>query len=192
MKNKVCIICKIEKPETDFYKNSTYTDGRENKCKKCRKAYQTAWRADNRTKHRKYSRKYYKEHKEQRAEYYAGWRSENAEKKAEYDRQWRIANPDRMKERRRIENARRRARLENADGDFTVEEWEELKEGYGNTCLKCGKREPEVKITPDHVVPLALGGSNNIDNIQPLCWGCNAQKQARIADYRHDGNYQLS
>ena len=81
--------------------------------------------------------------------------------------------------------------LENADGDYTVDEWLDLKEHYDNTCLACGESEPDVKITPDHVIPLAMGGSNSIDNIQPLCWGCNARKQARIKDYRAKNGHQL-
>ena len=73
-----------------------------------------------------------------------------------------------------------------ADGKYTANEWLEIKHKYDNKCLSCGRAEPEVKITPDHVIPLSKGGNNTIDNIQPLCWGCNAAKQDRIKDYRND------
>jgi 5-methylcytosine-specific restriction endonuclease McrA len=33
-------------------------------------------------------------------------------------------------------------------------------------------------------VPVALGGSSFIANIQPLCRSCNSSKQDRIIDYR--------
>lgn len=191
MQNKQCKICKTIKPETMFYKNPSYSDGREHRCKECRKAYQRKWREDNRQHHREYSRQYYKDNQEERSAYYKQWCIDNAEHKAEYDRQWKKDNPEKTKDNRRVANARRRALLANAEGDYTPQEWRNLKRKYKNTCLKCGKKPPEVKITPDHVVPLASGGKNSIDNIQPLCWGCNAQKQNTYADYRQRHN-QLS
>jgi 5-methylcytosine-specific restriction endonuclease McrA len=188
---KRCKKCKTEKAITEFYKNHTYLDGRDSTCKSCNRAYQKKWREQNRIKHRTYSKAYYAEHKEERSAYYADWRVRNLESINKYNKQWRIDNPERMRARRKLDNARRRALLENAKGDFTVDEWLELKESYGNTCLACGRSEPEVKITPDHVIPLSKGGSNSIENIQPLCWGCNAGKQARIKDYRAEDGYQL-
>ena len=182
--NKKCKDCGSELSIDNYYKNNSYTCGYDSKCKDCCKQYQKVWRINNKEKHREYSKQYQSEHKQERADYYKDWSIANADKKAEYDRAWKINHPERMKDRRRIENARRRARLQSAGGSFTVDEWLDVKEYYDCTCLICGNKEPDVKITPDHVVPLALGGSNEISNIQPLCWGCNAGKQARYADYR--------
>lgn len=181
---KKCNVCGQSKPLDEFYKNATYADGHEGRCKECRKKYQVEWREENRDEHRQYSREYGREHRGERAAYYKDWRSENVERKAEYDAEWKRNHPERMKDRRRVENAKRRARTVNAGGSYTADEWEALKHKYGCKCLLCGRAEPEVKITPDHVIPLASGGSNTIDNIQPLCWSCNARKQNRIADYR--------
>ena len=55
-----------------------------------------------------------------------------------------------------------------------------LKIIYNFTCLKCFKSEPEIKLTRDHKIPLTLGGTNNLDNIQPLCHSCNAKKSNTI------------
>jgi 5-methylcytosine-specific restriction endonuclease McrA len=97
-----------------------------------------------------------------------------------YERQWRKANPDKV----RAAWHRRRARHRSAGKSFTSYEWSALKEYYNFTCLACGKREPEIKLTPDHVIPLGPPGTGEISNIQPLCLSCNSSKGARAIDYR--------
>lgn len=64
-------------------------------------------------------------------------------------------------------------------GNHTYYDWLALKWAYGNKCIYCGKMEPEVKITEDHVIPLIKGGTNNIENIQPLCFVCNSRKGSK-------------
>ena len=59
-----------------------------------------------------------------------------------------------------------------------------MKRAYEYTCLACRLQEPEIKLVPDHVVPIARGGANDIDNIQPLCESCNKRKGAKTVDYR--------
>lgn len=75
-----------------------------------------------------------------------------------------------------------RAKALGISGDITFGQWYALKAIYGDICLACGAAED---LEPDHVVPLARGGSNLIENIQPLCRRCNLSKHARSsADYR--------
>jgi hypothetical protein len=38
-----------------------------------------------------------------------------------------------------------------SDGSVTFEFWENLKKAYNYTCPVCGKREPEIKLTIDHI-----------------------------------------
>jgi 5-methylcytosine-specific restriction endonuclease McrA len=73
-------------------------------------------------------------------------------------------------------------------GYIKIEEWLRLKAKYGHSCLCCGKEEPTVKVTMDHIVPVSLGGASTIDNIQPLCETCNTLKDNKIIDYRD--NYE--
>jgi 5-methylcytosine-specific restriction endonuclease McrA len=80
----------------------------------------------------------------------------------------------------------RRARKRQAPGKHTMKEWRDLCAKYGNRCLACGA-VPD-KLSPDHVIPLSRGGSDDIKNIQPLCLPCNHRKHARTIDYR--GNHE--
>ena len=86
-------------------------------------------------------------------------------------------------ERKRFLNARRRALKKGAEGSHTQGEWELLKIQYGFTCPCCGKKEPEIKLTEDHIIPLAKGGSDYIENIQPLCGSCNYKKYTKIIKF---------
>lgn len=43
----------------------------------------------------------------------------------------------------------------------------------GCACGNCGKDNTETPIEYHHIVPLALGGTNNIGNIVPLCRKCH-------------------
>jgi len=91
-----------------------------------------------------------------------------------------------MREYHQIQTEKRRARKKGAVGEHTLQEWKELKIKYNYTCLWCKKSEPEIKLTEDHVIPLVMGGTNNIDNIQPLCSSCNSRKNVFIKDFRVD------
>lgn len=66
-------------------------------------------------------------------------------------------------------------------GTFTFQEWQSLCDKYSWKCLACGENR---KLTIDHVIPLSRGGSNLIDNIQPLCQSCNSKKNTNTIDYR--------
>lgn len=83
---------------------------------------------------------------------------------------------------RRTRQARRRRLLE-AGGLHSRGEWETLKAQYNFTCPSCKKSEPEIRLTRDHIIPVFRGGSDNIENIQPLCKLCNSRKHLRTIKY---------
>lgn len=61
-----------------------------------------------------------------------------------------------------------------------------LKTIYGSECMQCGSRR---RICVEHIVSRAIGGSNDLTNLQLLCWPCNSAKGLKIVDYRPD-NWQ--
>ena len=46
----------------------------------------------------------------------------------------------------------------------------------GYRCRECGASKDETSLEIDHIVPVARGGTNNIDNLQTLCRECNRMK----------------
>lgn len=54
-----------------------------------------------------------------------------------------------------------------------------------HTCRYCGQFAPAVPLTVDHVVPVALGGSDQADNLVAACIGCNAGKSSASPDAAH-------
>lgn len=86
-------------------------------------------------------------------------------------------------ERRRWNSNQYYVRKKATYGSHTQEEWEALKLKYGYMCLCCKKEEPEIKLTEDHIIPLSKGGSNFINNIQPLCKSCNSIKMQKTINY---------
>lgn len=78
----------------------------------------------------------------------------------------------------------RRALKLGARGSHTSQDWEILKNRFNYMCLCCKQHEPQIILTEDHIVPLSLGGSHDISNIQPLCQSCNSRKALKTVDFR--------
>lgn len=204
---KVCSRCGQWKPLTAFNKKVRFVHSR---CKLClRELYAAAPKKDKREQYKAYNaanrekRKAYREANRERMRahvknYIARYPEKKREAQRRYDARyperkreaylrWRRNNPDKAL----LNDHRRRARLRNAKGKFTLDEWLALKRAYEYTCLACRRQEPEIKLVPDHVVPIARGGANDIDNIQPLCEICNKRKNAKTIDYRDGRDWRV-
>ena len=110
------------------------------------------------------------------------WQREHPELHAVKQARWNARHIKQVRQgKRRRENVRR-TRQTQAGGSFTQAEWERLCAAHDNRCARCGERKP---LTVDHIVPIILGGTSDITNLQPLCQSCNSRKASRIRDYRH-------
>lgn len=153
--------------------------------------------------------KYYQEHKQQSAEKSKRWRAENIERANEmarismakrrvespeeakaYADSYRAANQEHLNEIHRAWHAanpeasraiyaRKRAKREGVDGRFTKDDIRRIAKLQRNRCAYC-----RIKITArtwhiDHIMPLALGGTNWPTNLQLTCAPCNTRKQAQ-------------
>jgi len=137
--------------------------------------YASNWRRKNRDKTREYSRRYRERDREKYRKLLKKWDDENREKRRQISAAWRKAHP----EKHAHLSARYRARSLGASGSHTFQQWLDLVARWFGKCAYCGRAGP---LTRDHVVPLALGGTNDIDNILPACRRCNGRKRAMTAD----------
>lgn len=80
-------------------------------------------------------------------------------------------------------NKRNRTKRSNG-GQHTYKEWLDLKKEYNYRCACCYKHDDESPLTEDHIIPISLGGTDDIINIQPLCRSCNVKKMTKIIKFR--------
>lgn len=156
-----CSKCGLEKEDSCFNKELLNINKLSSWCKDCKNKQSKVWRSANKEKDTKRKEVWYNENRDEQIRKSLLWSKEHPEKKLEYTHV-------------------RRARLKSS-GRVTGKEWEGVLEKYGRKCLCCGSKE---SITLDHVIPLSLGGSNTVDNIQPLCKTCNSRKKNKHIDYR--------
>lgn len=182
-----CCTCRLGAPEVAFSKGSR-------KCKGCQAAYMKIWYAKPANRDRMIARvvAWIKENpeaaKKHRAASHArrdlqacrlrgkAWRDQNKERMAELKRRWHEHNPQKATQY----NHQRRAR---GAEPLPPEVIRSVFDRDGH-CLRCLTTE---KLTLDHIVPLSRGGTNDQDNLQTLCRGCNGSKGVHIRDYRPVG-----
>ena len=98
------------------------------------------------------------------------WRAKNADRVAEYNKQYSKDNPEYY-----AMAAEKRRQLElQTENSFSLQEWENAKAHFNNSCAYCGKHLS--RLTQDHFIPLSKGGAYARDNIVPACRSCNSSK----------------
>lgn len=153
---------------------------------KYKETRRTKWETDPEYRERELQRgrEYYDQNKEKVYEKNRRYAKENREYLNDKQRAWRLAHPEQSKEYDLKHTANRREQLENARklGTHTDREWITLCVRNNFKCLCCGR--DDVNLTKDHIIPMSDGGSDSIDNIQPLCASCNTKKGRDWTDYR--------
>ena len=148
-----------------------------------RQIYHRAYYLKNRKRLIANSRKWQIEHAEHRASYLKGYYSEHLEEITGYKAAWFKKANKGDRSRLNFNLKRYRARKRTSGGRHKLQDWLDLKRAYGNTCPACGRKEPEIKLTEDHVVAIVNGGTDDITNMQPLCHSCNCRKSRKTIKY---------
>lgn len=160
---KQCSKCKEYKNYTQFSKCKSSTDGYFYYCKPCYKIYKAAWNRNGGNAK------------------VSIW-LHNTEKGLLHLAKTRKSKQQKYRESGKRRDYNRARKLKTALlGTFTKEQFNAVKETYSNMCACCGASN---NLCADHIVSLANGGSNTINNIQPLCNMCNSIKNASNIDFR--------
>lgn len=202
---KACSKCKEIKHATDFAPDKRSPTGLQSQCRSCKKPQDAAYRAANKEKVATLKAEWEKSNRAHVNEMHRAWKASHPEivkhSKAKYyaknkdkvrasNDKWRSANPEKVKsiiarwaaanqEAIRTHKQNRRSRVRGASGKISKNVADRLMVLQKGKCA-CGCKQPlGENFHRDHIMPLALGGSNTDDNIQLLRPICNMQKYAK-------------
>ena len=197
MDTKTCTKCQVEKSTDNFYLNRGKYMVR---CKECvaivgreyylknkpeiatkRAVYQAAhrkeqyahtkaWRKRNTEKMKEAGRRQYAQNAEHRRKVKSAWAMANVEKIKAYQEKYRLNHLPQVAEKAHRYRAKKRL-----NGVYKVSD-KELIRLYSSPCIACGTTE---RVTIDHIIPIARGGTHSIGNLQSLCLKCNSSKNDR-------------
>ena len=183
--------------KTHYHFKETYCDA----CKQANAAYMREKRISN-PEFRKLQNEINKRWQEENPDWAKKYRKANAQRASEYAKanaerfaalrkKREAANPEKYQESNRRKNARQRAKRFGVQPElYTLSQ---VLEVHGTDCHIC--QEPidlkaprtarrkgwELGLHLDHVIPLALGGADNIENEKPAHAKCNLLKAQKAA-----------
>lgn len=180
----MCHMCRLEKqrerrnadPDKSLKWKESYPKYRETILANKRTAYQENIEAE-----RQKDREWYRENRDKVYTKGRRYAEANRDKVNAAQREWHKKHPKAYYSRTSVTKATLKARECGLTEHFTLREWVELMEKYDFRCLRCNR---QIHLSPDHVQPFSMGGTNTIDNIQPLCHKCNVAKNSMHMDYR--------
>lgn len=169
---KTCSRCGETKPAMMFSKRTASQDGLQHQCKSCKNIENSEYRASNPEKEKARNANYHAANKDKVRAKDAKWYAANAEKKRADVAAWAAEN----REAKLIQNHNYRARANATGGKLSSGLAGKLFKLQRGKCA-CGCKQPlGADYHRDHIMPLALGGTNTDDNMQLLRSTCNQQK----------------
>lgn len=171
---KKCTKCNKIKSESLFSRDKRSPDGLCVHCKECSKLRVLEWR--NRNPHKQ--AEWYRENSEKARRTSVKWKGANPVLHRRKVDEWQKANKEKVREIGRRAYHARRARKLATEGKLSVGLKDRLFGLQRGKCACCGLPLGN-DYHLDHIMPLALGGTNTDDNIQLLRAACNMQKRAK-------------
>ena len=199
---KKCSTCKTEKSFDAFRKSERGLHGLHSVCRICANVKAKEYQAKNRQSVLEKKKEYRGNNQEQIKNYMTSYRDKNKEKLKLQTQEYRQKNVELLREKaslyaksnplkRRASESHRRAKMSGSNGKHTASDIRKIHAQQGYKCACCGV-DTKSKYHVDHIMPLALGGSNDPLNLQILCHLCNHQKSWRHpVDFMQDKGFLL-
>jgi len=143
-------------------------------CVGCINDFHARWYVANRDKKLKKNKQYLKDNPDKNRRAALKWRNQNLERARQYASKWYSDS-----ENNRAHGNKRRARKLGAGGTHTRDDLRAILKLQHHICVYCPADLRKEKRHVDHIVPLALGGTNGKENLQYLCAPCNLSKGAK-------------
>lgn len=196
---KTCSKCGETKHLSEFHRNSARADGLQKMCKACVKANASAWYLANRDRVAANSSAWKEANRERVNSASTARRSKNPEKHRAAVAKWRKNNPETAKKKLYEWRANNKAKLRINQHNYMARKVGELSSGLADKLVRLQRGKCACCGLPlgddyhlDHIMPLALGGTNTDDNIQLLRSTCNLQKHAKHpVDFMRQRGYLL-
>lgn len=182
-----CKLCIIKESKQYRENNKEQIAKAKKKCyennKEYYSEYKKQWHQVNKEERSEKHKQYYKQNKKHIFEMVKKYKTENKEYYSEWHKQY--AQTSKGKAVAKAGRQNRRARVKNATGSHTAKDILNLFDLQSGKCVYCNKKLHKTKRNSyhvDHIVPLAKGGSNAVDNLQILCARCNMQKHDKMPE----------
>lgn len=166
--SKVCNRCKAVKQLAEFPTDARNRDGRGGQCRKCKEIKTREWQSRHAARVQEASRRWKRRNPEKVRAYSKTYWAENSELEKERRRAWIARNPGVESYYSRL----RRDRKRGAQGNCSFTQLRARWEFYGGLCWMCREEADTV----DHVIALAVGGTEWPANLRPACRSCNSSK----------------
>ena len=175
---KKCTKCRAEHPATTefFTVARAMKDGLDIYCRPCRRAIAKAFYNANREKEIERSKRWNKQNPDRVAANMRRSRHRRPEASRAILNAWRRSNKDKVRAFDINKRAKRKAAVSVTQKPASAADVVNVLKSAKGKCYYCGLKR---KLTIDHIIPLARGGTHEKCNLVAACGACNSSKGAR-------------